>query len=37
VGEDVAHMVEKRNVYTILIGKHEGKKTLGRRARSGKE
>jgi hypothetical protein len=28
---NVARMVEKRNVYRILVGKPEGKRPLGRR------
>jgi hypothetical protein len=27
---NVAHMVEKRNAYRILVGKPEGKRPLGR-------
>jgi hypothetical protein len=28
--EHVAHMGEMRNVYKILVGRHEGKRTFGR-------
>jgi hypothetical protein len=28
--EHVVYMVEKRDVYRILVGKHEGKRLLGR-------
>ena len=30
MGGNVAHMGEKRGVYSDLVGKHEGKRPLGR-------
>jgi len=33
----VAHVGESRGVYRILVGKSEGKKTLGRKRRRGED
>jgi hypothetical protein len=34
---NVAHMGEKRNVYVVVVGKAEGKRSLGRSRRNGKD
>jgi hypothetical protein len=30
IGRHVAHMVDRRGVYRVLVGRHEGKRPLGR-------